>query len=77
MGFGRMEEHPLARNPELLSFVMNGRCALREREESLARHHLIPRWRNHNFKNQKDLSRNEAHQTVGICRPCHKQIHVI
>lgn len=56
---------------------MNGKCALCEREESLTRHHLIPRCRHHNSKNQKDFSREEARQTIGLCRPCHKQIHVI
>jgi len=54
---------------------MTGTCAICEREETLTRHHLIPRTRHPNKKNKRDFDRVTVKQTVGICRPCHSQIH--
>ncbi len=54
---------------------MEGRCAICGREETLTRHHLIPRTRHHNKKNKRDFERPLVRQVVGICRPCHSQIH--
>jgi 5-methylcytosine-specific restriction endonuclease McrA len=54
---------------------MHGLCAICGREETLTRHHLIPRTRHPNKKNKRDFDRAKVRETVGICRPCHSQIH--
>ena len=54
---------------------MEGRCAICQREETLTRHHLIPRTRHPNKRNKRVFDRATVRQTVGICRPCHSQIH--
>ncbi|MDP9456915.1 MAG: hypothetical protein CYG60_06820 [Actinobacteria bacterium] len=41
----------------------------------LTRHHLIPRTRHKNKRNKKMFDRQEIHQTVDLCRPCHRHIH--
>lgn len=56
---------------------MEGRCAICGREETLTRHHLIPRTRHSNKKNKRDFPRPLVRQIVGICRPCHSQIHAL
>lgn len=56
---------------------MEGRCATCDREETLTRHHLIPRTRHHNKKNKRDFERPLVRQVVGICRACHSQIHAL
>ncbi len=56
---------------------MQGRCSLCEREEVLTRHHLIPRCRHHNRRNKRDVPRELAHETIGLCPPCHKQVHAL
>lgn len=56
---------------------MTGRCAICGREERLTRHHLIPRTRHHNKKNKRDFDRKSVKETVGLCRPCHSQIHSV
>jgi hypothetical protein len=56
---------------------MQGQCPICERFETLTRHHLIPRTRHHNRKNKRDFDREVVHRTIGICRPCHSQIHAI
>ena len=56
---------------------MNGICAICGREEALTRHHLIPRTRHHNKRNKREFPRAEVRRTVGVCRPCHSQIHVL
>jgi len=56
---------------------MTGPCAICGREETLTRHHLIPRTRHHNKRNKREFARREVRVTVGICRPCHSQIHAI
>ncbi len=54
---------------------MEGTCAICGREETLTRHHLIPRTRHHNKRNQREFDRVIVKQVVGVCRPCHSQIH--
>jgi hypothetical protein len=56
---------------------MHGKCVICEREEKLTRHHLIPRTRHHNKRNKREFDRAEVKITVGICRPCHSQIHAV
>jgi len=56
---------------------MIGRCAICGRAETLTRHHLIPRTRHHNKRNQREFTRAEVKTTVGFCRPCHSQVHVV
>lgn len=57
--------------------VLIDTCALCGREERLTRHHLIPRTRHHNKRNKKTFSRQEVTRVVGLCRPCHKQVHAL
>lgn len=52
-------------------------CALCGRDEDLTRHHLVPRCRHANRRNKRDFAREIVHQTVGLCRPCHKQVHAV
>lgn len=56
---------------------MTGRCAICHREETLTRHHLVPRTRHHNKRNKREFDRAVVKVTVGICRPCHLQIHAL
>ena len=56
---------------------MTGRYAICRREETLTRHHLIPRTRHHNRRNKRQFDRATVKQVVGICRPCHSQIHAL
>lgn len=56
---------------------MQGVCAICQRPETLTRHHLIPRTRHSNRRNKRDFARPLVHQTAGICRPCHSQIHAL
>ena len=56
---------------------MEGKCAICDREETLTRHHLIPRTRHHNKRNKREFERAVVRQVVGICRPCHSQIHAL
>jgi 5-methylcytosine-specific restriction endonuclease McrA len=56
---------------------VEGNCVICGREETLTRHHLIPRTRHSNKKNKRDFEREVVRQVVGICRPCHSQIHAL
>ncbi|MFL6541737.1 MAG: hypothetical protein ACJ8I9_01090 [Chthoniobacterales bacterium] len=56
---------------------MTGRCAICDRDETLTRHHLIPRTRHHNKRNKREFDRAVVKEVVGICRPCHSQIHAV
>ena len=56
---------------------MEGNCAVCGREETLTRHHLIPRTRHHNKRNKREFERAVVRQIVGICRACHSQIHAL
>jgi hypothetical protein len=47
------------------------------REESLTRHHLIPRTRHHNKRNKRDFDRSTVKVTIDICQPCHAQLHAV
>jgi len=64
---------------DLLRFApdMTGICAICGREETLTRHHLIPRMQHRKKRNKREFTRAEVKVTVGICRPCHSQIHVV
>ncbi len=52
-----------------------GDCAICGREDTLTRHHLIPRTRHYNKRNKREFERALVRQVVGICPPCHGQIH--
>ena len=52
-------------------------CEICGREEVLTRHHLIPRTRHANKRNKRTFNREQVKRTVGICRPCHSQIHAV
>ena len=56
---------------------MTGLCAICGRPETLTRHHLIPRMRHRNRRNKRTFDRETVKATVGICRPCHSQIHAV
>ena len=56
---------------------MSGNCAICGREETLTRHHLIPRTRHHNKRNKREFERAVVREVVGICRSCHSQIHAL
>ena len=59
----------------MAKFASVGHCAICARDETLTRHHLIPRTRHHNKRNKREFERAVVRQVVGICRPCHAQIH--
>ena len=52
-------------------------CAICGRAEVLTKHHLIPRTRHPDKRNKRDFDRAVVKRTVGICRPCHAQIHAV
>lgn len=54
---------------------MIGACDLCGRDEELTRHHLIPRTRHRNKRTKREFEREEVRATVGLCRPCHAQLH--
>ena len=56
---------------------MSGQCAICGREEILTRHHLIPRTRHRNKRNKREFDRATVKFTVGICQPCHSQLHAV
>lgn len=56
---------------------MTGPCAICQREETLTRHHLIPRTRHANKRNKREFDRAVVKVTVGMCRPCHSQLHAL
>ena len=56
---------------------MTGNCAICGRDETLTRHHLIPRARHNKKRNKREFDRMTVKETVGICRPCHSQIHAV
>jgi hypothetical protein len=56
---------------------MTGACAICQREETLTRHHLIPRTRHANKRNKREFDRAVVKVTVGLCRPCHSQLHAL
>jgi hypothetical protein len=56
---------------------MTGKCAICGREETLTRHHLVPKTRHSNKRNKREFDRKTVKKTVGICRGCHSQIHAV
>lgn len=58
---------------------MSGRCELCERTvAALTRHHLIPRVRHANKRNQREFDRREVkHRLAWFCRPCHSHVHAL
>lgn len=51
-------------------------CELCGREESLTKHHLIPRALHNKPRYRKRYSREERLTAIAwLCRPCHKHIH--
>lgn len=51
-------------------------CELCEREvERTTRHHLIPRTLHKNKWFKKNFEKAQLHETVDLCRDCHKNIH--
>jgi len=56
---------------------MSGHCAICRRQAVLTRHYLIPRTRHSNKRNKRVFDRQVVKRTVGICRPCHSQIHAV
>jgi 5-methylcytosine-specific restriction endonuclease McrA len=58
---------------------MTGRCELCQRDEvDLTRHHLVPRTRHANKRNQRDFAREDVRTRIAMfCRPCHKMVHAL
>ena len=56
-----------------------GLCELCGRTNiEVTRHHLIPRTRHRNKRNQKTFDRDEVRGRIAeLCRPCHKFIHTV
>jgi len=56
-----------------------GRCELCQRQVTvLTRHHLIPRTRHANKRNQREFTRADVKQRIAwLCRPCHNHIHAL
>ncbi len=67
----------MRRGVDDLSLAMTSLCAICGREETLTRHHLIPRTRHPNKRNKRTFDRATVKQTAGICRPCHSQLHLL
>ncbi|MDQ3120277.1 MAG: hypothetical protein M3Q89_12040 [Verrucomicrobiota bacterium] len=59
----------------MAKFLAAGIWAICGRDETLTRHHLIPRTRHCNKKNKRDFERATVRRVVGICGPGHSQIH--
>ncbi len=55
------------------------RCGRLVGEESLTRHHLLPRSRARRMKRRKkarrELRRRDPERTVALCGPCHRNLH--
>lgn len=51
-------------------------CKLCERQVTrTTRHHLIPRTVHKNKWFRKNFEKHQFHQTVDLCKDCHRQIH--
>jgi len=50
-------------------------CKLCDREVKTTEHHLIPKTKHANKKIKKLYTSEQLHETVSICRECHKTIH--
>ena len=58
---------------------MSGVCELCGRHVSvLTKHHLIPKTRHSNERNQREFDRKEVkHRLAWFCRPCHTHVHAL
>jgi hypothetical protein len=58
---------------------MSGICELCGREVGvLTKHHLIPKARHSNKRNQREFDRHEVKQRLAwFCRPCHSHVHAL
>ena len=58
---------------------MSGICELCRRAVSvLTKHHLIPKARHSNKRNQREFDRREVKQRLAwFCRPCHTHVHAL
>ena len=58
---------------------MSTRCQLCGRLVSeITRHHLIPKTRHNNKRTRREFDRKDVRtRTIGVCRPCHKNIHAV
>ena len=53
-------------------------CELCGREVSKThRHHLIPKTRHANKRVRQSFSREDLHETIDLCAPCHKTVHAV
>jgi hypothetical protein len=68
----------------MISFVIanDERCELCRRrvgQDTLTRHHLLPRAHARRMKRRKmarrELKRRDPDRTVALCRPCHRNVH--
>ena len=59
--------------------IRAGHCELCGREVgALTRHHLIPRTRHTNQRNQREFDRADVKQRIAwLCRPCHNHVHAL
>lgn len=55
------------------------RCALCERRlSSVSKHHLVPVTRHSTIRNRsRELSHDDLHSVVHLCRDCHDNIHAV
>lgn len=53
----------------------NKGCALCQRKLKLTKHHLIPSNVHKNKWFRKRFSKEDLHQVLMVCRPCHNAIH--
>lgn len=58
---------------------MSGICELCGRTVALlTKHHLIPKARHANKRNQREFDRHEVkHRLAWFCRPCHSHVHAL
>lgn len=58
--------------------MASGVCCLCDRERhDITRHHLIPRTTHKNKWVKERFLITTLRETVAMCKPCHKQIHVL
>lgn len=51
-------------------------CRLCKREvRQITKHHLIPKTTHKNKWFRKNYTKQQMHQTVNLCRACHREIH--
>jgi len=55
--------------------VAEGCCLMCEREMPLTKHHVIPKEVHEWYKKHHNKTKDELHQGIMICRPCHSAIH--